>query len=112
MTCTKNQEQEICRACGFCCDGTLFKRANSFKGEVLLPKMEAEIINGSYHFKQPCAYFDQHCTAYDQQRPRDCTTYKCHLLKYVKGKKTSLLTIMNNHAYLHHRGILRWGWVG
>ncbi|MDD7987007.1 hypothetical protein PQO01_18820 [Lentisphaera marina] len=87
MTTPKNQEQELCKNCGFCCDGTLFARATSFKDEILLPKMEAEIIDDAYWFKLPCVYFDKYCTVYDKKRPDICGDFKCRLLKkFIKGK--------------------------
>ncbi|WDE98824.1 YkgJ family cysteine cluster protein [Lentisphaera profundi] len=87
MAIPENKEQELCKNCGFCCDGTLFTRAVSFKDEILLPKMETEIIDDSYWFKQPCSYFDQSCTVYEQKRPDICGDFKCRLLKkFTKGQ--------------------------
>ena len=35
-----NPEQELCKRCGFCCDGTLFRYAVVNDDDVLLPGME------------------------------------------------------------------------
>jgi len=35
-----NPEQELCKRCGFCCDGTLFRYAVVKDDDVLLPGME------------------------------------------------------------------------
>jgi len=88
MTAPANKEQEICKACGFCCDGTLFTRATSFKGEQILPKMIHDTDkNGDTWIKLPCQYFDECCTVYDKKRPNICGDFKCHLLKKsIKGK--------------------------
>lgn len=87
MTSPINQEQDICKSCGFCCDGTLFNKAKSYKGEVLLPKMAAEMIDDEYWFKLPCEYFDKYCTVYKEKRPNICGDFKCRLLKkFSKGK--------------------------
>ena len=88
MTSPANKEQEICKACGFCCDGTLFSRATSFKSENILPKMIHDTDkNGDTWIKLPCQYFDECCTVYDQKRPQICGDFKCRLLKQaIKGK--------------------------
>ncbi|EDM25712.1 hypothetical protein LNTAR_13222 [Lentisphaera araneosa HTCC2155] len=87
MATSQNQEQELCKDCGFCCDGTLFTRATSFKNEALLPKMGVEIVDDSYWFKLPCQYFDKCCTVYDHNRPAICGDFKCRLLsKFSNGK--------------------------
>ena len=87
MAIPENKEQELCKNCGFCCDGTLFTRATSSKDEALLPEMEAEILDDSYWFKLPCSYFDKCCTVYEQKRPAICGDFKCRLLKkFIKGK--------------------------
>mgnify|MGYP005644641471 CR=1 FL=1 len=87
MTTPANKEQELCKTCGFCCDGTLYARATSFEDEILLPNMETEKLDDSYWFKLPCSYFDKCCTVYDQTRPAICGDFKCRLLKrFIKGK--------------------------
>ena len=74
------KEQELCKSCGFCCDGTLFNYASSYKDDLILDKMEQTVINNEYWIKLPCAYFCGSCTVYDKQRPSICGDFKCQLL--------------------------------
>ena len=74
-----NPEQELCKRCGFCCDGTLFRYAVVKDEDVLLPGME-EVKKTDRSFRQPCPHFSGLCTAY-QQRPSVCRSYRCDLLE-------------------------------
>ena len=66
------KEQEICRSCGMCCDGTLFSRARLEAGEKgnLPIKIEERYHrnNESEFFKLPCPYFSKECTIYSQKK--------------------------------------------
>ncbi|MFC2176411.1 hypothetical protein ACFLR1_05545 [Bacteroidota bacterium] len=77
-----NNFQEICKNCGFCCDGTLFRYATINEGEV---NENFEIIknpsSGKRHFKQPCPYHVGICTLSLDTRPHVCSSFKCKLLK-------------------------------
>ena len=75
-----NPEQELCKRCGFCCDGTLFRYAVVKDDDVLLPGME-EVKEKDRSFRQPCPYFSELCTAYHLQRPSICCSYRCDLLE-------------------------------
>ena len=86
-------EQEICVTCGFCCDGTLFKRAVLQPGERgnLPAKIEEHYGNegdGEF-FALPCAYFCGTCTIYTRKRAVICGAFRCTLLKnFAKGTIT------------------------
>ena len=77
-------EQEICRNCGFCCDGTIFSKASLQTGERgnLPEKIEENYLvkEGKEYFRLPCQYFDKLCTIYDQKKPDFCSGYRCQLL--------------------------------
>ena len=96
-------EQEICVTCGFCCDGTLFKRAMLEPGEYgsLPQKIEEQYgkADESEFFVLPCAYFCGKCTIYDQKRAEVCGAFRCKLLKnFSKDQFTqtdALQTIAN-----------------
>lgn len=85
---TKNKEQEICKSCGLCCDGTLFANTAIEVGE-LFPDIVQD-HNNKLWLKQPCCYFDQQCTIYDKKRPQDCSNYKCNLLKDFSANQLKL----------------------
>ncbi|GAB2552019.1 YkgJ family cysteine cluster protein [Spirosoma aerophilum] len=79
------EEQEICVTCGFCCDGTLFKRAILEPGEQgNLPEKIEELYgkeSESEFFNLPCPYFCEKCTIYEQKRASICGAFRCQLLK-------------------------------
>jgi hypothetical protein len=87
-------EQAICLECGFCCDGTLFLRANLDSGESgnLPEKIEENRFfeNGKELFRLPCSYFSGECSIYKNHRANVCGSYRCQLLKDLShGKITS-----------------------
>ena len=84
-----NPEQELCKTCGFCCDGTLFQRAKAEEDEKLLPLMEEEYVKETRFFKLPCDYFDEKCSVYGGYRPKVCGAFKCKLLKDAIKEKTT-----------------------
>lgn len=76
--------EQLCRACGMCCDGTLFARALLAEGEPAtlgkraLPLVEHE---GKQALPQPCpAHQGSACGIYFE-RPRACVSYRCKLLQ-------------------------------
>ncbi len=76
---------DICVACGMCCDGTLFGKANlsneqfndDYENVLKARDLNMNVFeeNGKYFFKQPCHLFNTCCTVYNQVRPRVCGTY-------------------------------------
>ena len=80
-----NDSTNICLSCGLCCDGTLIGFVELVEEE--LPKlnqlMEIESVNKKGFFLQPCKRFCNGCTIYTQ-RPKQCASYKCGLLKSVE----------------------------
>lgn len=80
----ENTEQQICVACGFCCDGTLFHKATALEGKSH-PLIEIETAeDGNRGFILPCHLFkDGCCSIYDQERPSVCGKFRCKLLRNV-----------------------------
>ena len=76
----KNPEQALCKACGFCCDDTLFPHATVEKDEVPPPGFAEVVEDGKRYFALPCSHFDGMCTIYHKQRGRICVTFQCSVL--------------------------------
>ena len=86
-----SEAQSLCLACGLCCDGTLFSNVHLNAEEAVMP-LEASgiqiVIDGDARkFKQPCvAHKCLVCTVY-ADRPLECRSFQCLLLKqFKKGK--------------------------
>lgn len=82
--------ENICLACGCCCDGTVIGFVQLDKEE--LPEvrelMDIEDENGKGFFLQPCSRFCDGCTIYPN-RPKQCAIFKCRLLESVELKELS-----------------------
>lgn len=77
-----NHFQEVCKMCGFCCDGTLFKHASLLDDEVNENFQIIENPNsGKRHFVQPCPHHAGICTLDLDNRASICSSFKCKLLK-------------------------------
>ncbi|GGA23465.1 YkgJ family cysteine cluster protein [Neptunicoccus cionae] len=76
-------DEDLCKACGACCDGSLFVQAKLADGEGILPDMEESFARNQRGFALPCPYFCETCTVYDI-RPKICRTFGCELLAAVK----------------------------
>lgn len=77
-------EQQICIACGFCCDGTLFADAVLQAGELenLPEKMATQYFTterGEF-FRLPCPYLKKKCSIYYKPKAQVCSSYRCRLL--------------------------------
>jgi uncharacterized protein len=84
--------ERLCRACGLCCDGTLFTRVPIGPRELVPEASLAVVTNdrGARHFPQRCAALsDTGCQVYSQ-RPLACRRYECPLLGAVRGGEVSL----------------------
>lgn len=76
-----NAELEIlCRACGLCCDGSLFGRVGLAPEEVEgAKKHRLRVVETGKSFAQPCAALvDDACAIYDE-RPLACRRFACRL---------------------------------
>jgi Fe-S-cluster containining protein len=88
--------EQLCRACGLCCDGTLFDlvklEAGDNAGELKALGLPVSISRGKApvaRFPQPCSALcaDRTCRVY-AQRPWQCRTFECKLLKDVQAART------------------------
>ncbi len=83
----------LCTACGLCCDGTLFHRANSKPEEeatLIAQGMEVVQTPRGPKFALPCHHLQgTRCGIYEH-RFRTCRGFKCQLLLKVEGGQQGL----------------------
>ena len=91
------EPQELCAACGFCCNGVIFATVKLQPGdeasrlqELGLPLKQTTAAAGSLvRFTQPCAAHDGcRCSVY-RDRPTYCRQFDCLLLQSVKAGSLS-----------------------
>ncbi len=78
--------EALCRACGLCCDGSLFGRVPVAAAEISATHRHRLALIDDRAFEQPCRALtadgggssDRHCTIYDE-RPRACRRFACRL---------------------------------
>ena len=85
--------EQLCRACGLCCDGTLFDlvklEPTDDAGKLKALGLPVSIARGKTpvaRFPQPCSALceDRSCRLY-ANRPWQCRTFECQLLKDAKA---------------------------
>jgi Fe-S-cluster containining protein len=85
--------EQLCRACGLCCDGTLFDLVKLEPGDdaeklkaLGLPVALSRGKTPVARFPQPCAALcqDRSCRLY-AARPWQCRTFECRLFKDAKA---------------------------
>jgi Fe-S-cluster containining protein len=85
--------EQLCRACGLCCDGTLFDLVKLEQGDdagklkaLGLPVFISRGKTPAARFPQPCSALceDRSCRLY-AHRPWQCRTFECQLLKDAKA---------------------------
>jgi Fe-S-cluster containining protein len=81
----KTSSQSLCLTCGLCCDGTLFSSVRLKPDDEItaLKAVGIHIVSDSERniFTQPCAAHKKCACLVYENRPQDCRTYKCELLK-------------------------------
>lgn len=95
-----NEEQNLCKLCGLCCDGTLYDRVHiKDPADLYLVKSLDYIVTkevDGISFKQPCPYFSNCCSVYNSiNRPHTCRTYHCKLLKKYQKELIDFNTALN-----------------
>lgn len=87
--------EHLCRACGLCCDGSLFGRARLAPDEVTSARTHRlRVVANEGSFEQPCsALVDRTCTIY-QARPRACRAFTCRLYERRDQPLTEKLAIV------------------
>jgi len=88
-----SDSENICLACGLCCDGTLIGFVQLEREELprLKKLMEIEEIQDDGVILHPCNSFCERCTIYDE-RPKQCISFNCQLLKAVEQKEVPFKT--------------------
>ena len=87
---SRDECHDLCRRCGFCCDGTIFKKveldAQDDAGKLSLFQITS--VEGEWYFPQPCFVFDQMkgCRIY-HIRPAKCRKFSCKLLSQLKNQE-------------------------
>jgi uncharacterized protein len=85
--------EQLCRACGLCCDGTLFDLVKLERGDdagklkaLGLPVYISRGKTPVARFPQPCSALceDRSCRQY-AERPWQCRTFECQLFKDAKA---------------------------
>jgi uncharacterized protein len=89
--------EQLCRACGLCCDGTLFDLVKLERGDdaerlkaLGLPVSISRGKTPMAGFPQPCSALcgDRTCRLY-AERPWQCRTFECQLLKDANAGRTT-----------------------
>lgn len=89
--------EQLCRACGLCCDGTLFDLVKLERGDdagklkaLGLPVTLSRGKTPVARFPQPCSALceDRTCRLY-AARPWQCRTFECRLFKDAKAGQTT-----------------------
>lgn len=94
-----NAIDRLCPNCGLCCDSSLFTDVELRPGDdaTRLAKLGMTIEKKGPRklaFAQPCACFGgKYCKIY-QDRPRQCRSFECGLLKKVGAGKIKVETAM------------------
>lgn len=90
---TDEEGQELCLACGMCCNGDLFVNVWLHREEVDSARQIGLPIvrnaRGDPAFAQPCPkHVEGLCTVYDDTRkPHSCDSFDCKLLRrYLRGE--------------------------
>lgn len=83
----KNENSEICLACGLCCQGQIFTTVSLQPEEVESAKtwpVDLVMDDERPRFRQPCGcYRKQRCTIY-ADRPKACVSYSCRVLEQLR----------------------------
>lgn len=102
--------EDLCRACGMCCDGTLFDLVRLEPGDnarrlaqLGLPIAAARGRQAA-RFPQPCAALcaDGSCRLY-ADRPGQCRAFECRLLQEAKAGRVSFAAAARRVATARRR---------
>jgi len=94
--------EQLCLACGLCCDGTLFDGVQLEPGDdaahlkaLGLPVKTSRGRTPVTRFPQPCAALcsDRTCQLY-ADRPKQCRTFECKVFKETRAGRTEFATAM------------------
>jgi Fe-S-cluster containining protein len=97
--------EQLCLACGLCCDGSLFDHVQLGAGDdakklkaLGLPVSVARTKTAITHFRQPCVALcaDRSCRVY-ADRPGQCRSFECGVFKDAQAgriKSTAALKLV------------------
>jgi Fe-S-cluster containining protein len=84
----------VCRACGMCCDGTIFSRVTLREADEVMPLLAAgfEIRDerGKWIFEQRCSVLDGTMCGVYERRPSACRAFSCKLLRSVEAHEATV----------------------
>lgn len=83
---------DLCRACGLCCDGTLFgalRVGDDEEASVQRARLPIHRDDQGAAMRLPCTAHAGACTVYDD-RPAICRSYRCDLLHHLEIGETTL----------------------
>lgn len=94
---------DLCKKCGFCCDGTLFEKARTHNKDTkaFLTLDKFELIEGGKFFKQPCSYFNECCSVYDKEKPTICGKFYCQQIFKLRSSEITFEEVESNIYKLH-----------
>ncbi|HEY8994157.1 MAG TPA: YkgJ family cysteine cluster protein [Lacunisphaera sp.] len=94
--------EQLCLACGLCCDGSLFDGVQLEEGDdakhlkaLGLPVAFSRGRNPVARFPQPCSALctDRTCRLY-ADRPRQCRIFECGVFKEMQAGRTEFATAL------------------
>jgi uncharacterized protein len=85
--------ERLCRACGLCCDGTLFDHVSVKPQEVSALKACGMALEpgqeGFWNLRHPCSAWDETMCRIYAVRPSACRNFECLLLRaHAEGEVT------------------------
>jgi uncharacterized protein len=89
-------EDMLCRQCGLCCDGSLFADVIVTEAEIqpIETRVGYERRDDRVFLQQPCqAFCEGKCQVYPD-RPAECRSFECELLRQVKVGETQVSTAL------------------
>jgi Fe-S-cluster containining protein len=94
-----NGIEQLCPACGLCCDSTLFADVELRAGDDAkkLRQLGFSLIKkerGKTAFAQPCVAFDGKLCGIYADRPQRCRAFECGLLKRVEADEMTVKTAL------------------
>lgn len=97
-----NSGEQLCLACGLCCDGTLFDNVQLGPGDdgeklkaLGLPVAVSRAKTPISYFRQPCAALcaDRACRVY-ADRPLQCRNFECGVFKAAQAGRIDMGTAL------------------
>ncbi len=78
----------LCRACGFCCDGTIYTCVPVDAEDAT--RLHLDVVDGAGRLVQPCDHLRGTSCAIYEARPKACARYRCRLLERLDAGEVDL----------------------